>query len=257
LTPIARFVSKPPQSSPVGANSPTDFDAYRDSYLDAVQAALPLPGTEAAYFSKLKADHLVELARRCLGPPEDLSVLDVGCGVGATDAHLDGRFGVLAGVDVAAELVESAAEANPGVSYRSYSKGAPLPHDAESFDLSFAICVLHHVPPPEWRSFIGEMARVTRPGGLVCVMEHNPWNPLTRKVVRDCEFDRDAVLLSRRELIHLMAEQGLSKVSAPYIAFFPRELPMRRSTERLLAPVPLGAQYYVAARRPDAEQVPA
>ena len=28
------------------------------------------------------------------------------------------------------------------------------------------------------------MSRVTRPGGIVAIFEHNPWNPLTRKAVR-------------------------------------------------------------------------
>ena len=39
------------------------------------------------------------------------------------------------------------------------------------------------------------MRRVVRPGGLLCIIEHNPFNPLTRLAVVRCEFDRDAVLL--------------------------------------------------------------
>jgi SAM-dependent methyltransferase len=226
-----------------------DFNAYKDSYEEAVQESLPL-ATDAAFFSRLKADHLVELARKELGEPGRLSVLDVGCGVGATDRFLRGRFGDLAGVDVAADLVSAAAASNPWASYRSYDEGEAVPHADGSFDLTFAICVMHHVPPQQWPSFVAELSRVTRSGGLVCVMEHNPLNPLTRRAVSNCEFDDDAVLLSRRRAIRLLEDQGLAPESAPYIAFFPREGRSLRRAERLLTRVPFGAQYYVAARRP-------
>lgn len=227
----------------------TDFDAFRDSYTDAVQEALPLRGAEAAFFSKLKAIHLLDLARRELGDPSQLDVLDVGCGIGATDGYLDHSFKNLSGVDVAEQLLEVARDANPDVSYRGYQKDEPIPHEDGRFDLTFAICVLHHVPPPEWPRFISDMGRVTRRGGLVCVIEHNPWNPLTRRVVHNCEFDRDAVLLSRPRLAKLVKGAGLTEARARYIAFMPRSVPFLEGVERGLGRLPFGAQYYVAARR--------
>ena len=48
--------------------------------------------------------------------------------------------------------------------------------------------------------FVADMVRVTRPGGLVCVIEHNPLNPLTRLAVNRCPFDADAVLLRSGQL---------------------------------------------------------
>ena len=68
---------------------------------------------------------------------------------------------------------------------------------------------------------------MTRPGGLVAIFEHNPLNPLTRKAVRDCPFDEDAVLLSRGEARRRLAEAGLAEVEAPFIIFFPREGDLR------------------------------
>jgi SAM-dependent methyltransferase len=225
-----------------------DFNRYRDSYRDAVQDSLALPGAEAEFFVRAKARHLVDLANE-LGNPGRLEVLDVGCGIGGTDQFLEGRFATLAGVDIASELVKEAAKRNPWAVYRSYSEMEPIPHEDQSFDLTFAICVLHHVPPADRGRFVAEMVRVTRPGGLVAIFEHNPWNPLTRRSVRNCEFDKGVVLLSRRDTKRLMERQGLGVVRAPYIVFFTRDGRLLRQVERGLASLPAGAQYYVAGRK--------
>jgi hypothetical protein len=107
------------------------------------------------------------------------------------------------------------------------------------------------VPPGDRPALAAEMRRVTRPGGLVAIFEHNPWNPLTRKAVRDCPFDEDAELLSRPEARGLASEAGLQRVESPFIIFFPREGERRQWIERRLGWLPLGAQYYVAGRRTD------
>jgi SAM-dependent methyltransferase len=144
-------------------------------------------------------------------------------------------------------MVERAREANPNVSYSVYD-GARLPYDAASFDLTFAICVLHHVDPPERPVFAAEALRVTRPGGLVAVLEHNPINPLTRRVVSRCEFDEGVELLGIRETRRLLIEAGASPVASRYMVFFPWHAELFRHAEKALGLVPLGAQYVVAAR---------
>ena len=110
----------------------------------------------------------------------------------------------------------------------------------------FAVCVLHHVDPPDRPALVAEMARVTRPGGLVLVFEHNPLNPLTRRVVRDCAFDEGVELLGRRELERLYRGAGLELLGTEYLLFFP----WRADTiERRLTRLPFGAQYVVVGRK--------
>lgn len=226
-----------------------DLNQYRDSYREVVQDSLALPGAEAEFFIRAKAQMVVELARE-LREPASLAALDVGCGVGETDRFLEGKFGSLSGVDIAPDLLARAAEVNSWASYRSYSQGAPIPHPDESFDLSFAICVLHHVPPPDWDRFVADMVRVTRPGGLVAIFEHNPLNPLTRRSVRNCEFDEGVVMLKRSRTKKLLKKHGLAVSRAPYIVFFIREGRLLSRIERGLGWLPAGAQYYVAGRKP-------
>jgi hypothetical protein len=95
---------------------------------------------------------------------------------------------------------------------------------------------------------VGELARVTRRGGLVAIFEHNPWNPLTRRAVAGCEFDRDAVLLARREARRLLEVPALDACEDRYLLFFTRDSAPLRWIERRLRKVPLGAQYVVSAR---------
>lgn len=233
------------QEEPVAAN----FDQYRDSYREVVQGSLALPGAEVDFFVRRKAQHLVDLASE-VGAPGSLDVLDVGCGVGQTDRFLEGEFKALAGVDIASGLVERAAATNPWADYRGYSQEEPIPHPDRSFDLTFAVCVLHHVSLSDRERFISEMIRVTRLRGLVVIFEHNPWNPLTRRSVRNCEFDKGVALLPRREAKRLLEEQGLTTVRARYIVFFPRESWLINRMEHSIAWLPAGAQYYIAGRRP-------
>ncbi len=225
-----------------------DFNEYNDSYAELLQDAVAFSGAEAEMFMRKKARCITNLASQ-LGETTDLDVLDVGCGAGETERYLKGSFARLTGVDIAPDPLERAAKANPWASYEHYNAGDPIPFPSASFDLSFAICVLHHVPPPERRWFVAEMARVTRAGGIVAIFEHNPFNPLTRIVVHKCSFDEDAVLLSRRHTMRLLKHEGLRVVAAPYIIFFTREGQRLERIERSLRGLPFGAQYYVAATR--------
>jgi SAM-dependent methyltransferase len=225
-----------------------DFGSRKDTYQDEVQKSIDFLGQGLDFFVEIKANYLLDIARRRLGDPKSLSFLDVGCGLGLTDEYLKGEVGALHGIDVAAGVVDRAQERNPWAGYHIYD-GARAPFLDEFFDLTFAICVLHHVNPPSWPSFVDELARVTKRGGLVVVIEHNPLNPLTRLAVSRCEFDEDAVLLRARRTRRLLAGAGLKVAEAPYIAFVPWRGRILRQAERGLSRLPLGAQYAVAGAR--------
>jgi SAM-dependent methyltransferase len=153
----------------------------------------------------------------------------------------------LDGADVSEEAIERAAADNPDVAYRAY-EGSALPYDEETFDVVFAMCVLHHVPPQDWSAFVDDLARVTCPGGLLVVFEHNPLNPLTRLVVRRVPFDEGVVLVGRRSLRGLARAAGLTVEETRYVLFFPWARAPFPQLERWLAPLPGGAQYFVACR---------
>jgi SAM-dependent methyltransferase len=234
----------------VAGQAPVQFDEYSDSYREAVQGAIAFAHTNLDFFTAAKAEALLELADSHLGTPAELDFLDVGCGPGETDRVLEGRVGRLAGVDVAPKMVETARRRNPWAEYRDYAEGDRIPFDDGSFDVCFAVCVFHHVARDQRVPLLEEMKRLCRPSGLIALFEHNPLNPMTRRAVHDCEFDRDAELLTRREASRLLREAGLSDPGGRYILFFTRESGLLRRVERGLGWLPLGAQYAVFAQRP-------
>ena len=99
-------------------------------------------------------------------------------------------------------------------------------------------------------AFVAEAWRVTKPGGLFAVYEHNPINPLTKVAVWRCPFDHDAVLLRAGRVIDLLEAQGFEIVAKEYLFFVPADAKWARRTDRALAWLPLGAQYVVCARKP-------
>jgi len=219
------------------------FDNYRSNYRDVVQSSIDFTGLSYSFFMRAKADLLRQLIARRLGPDKP-AMLDVGCGVGGFHPLLRGMVGRLSGIDVSSASIARARVDNRDVDYRAFD-GRSIPFDDAGFDLVTAICVLHHVVPAEWAQFINEMRRVVRPGGLLCVIEHNPFNPLTRLAVARCEFDRDAVLLGASKMRTLMAAGGLREIGTRYFLLLPWEAKPARRVEDALSNVPLGAQYAV------------
>ena len=158
-----------------------------------------------------------------------------------------GSVGELHGADVSQALLYTASAANPNVRYQVYD-GVTLPFDGGAYDATFAVCVLHHIEPGSRAALVREMARVTRPGGLIAIYEHNPFNPLTRLAVSRCEFDEGVELLRPSETRRLLSNAGALPSESRYIAFFPWEVHSLRRLEHGLARVPLGGQYVVAGR---------
>jgi SAM-dependent methyltransferase len=232
----------------VPARPTVDFDEYSDSYREAIEESISFSGAELDLFRRAKVETLLELAGH-VGAAERLAFLDVGCGPGESDRFLEGRVGRLAGVDIAQRMLERARAINPWAEYRGFKEGESLPFAEESFDVCFAICVFHHVPRDQRVGLVDEMRRVCRRGGLVALFEHNPYNPLTRRAVNGCEFDRDAELLSRRRAEQLLRAAGLTRPWGRYIVFFPRESRLLRAIEGRLGWLPLGAQYVAFAQR--------
>ncbi|HEY6322724.1 MAG TPA: class I SAM-dependent methyltransferase [Thermoanaerobaculia bacterium] len=258
-----------------------DFDAAAAGYAEEVDRAVAFSGQAQGFFLDVKARQIEEAIRDRLGEPSAVRALEVGCGPGLMQLRLRPHLGRLWGMDLSLGCLAQAsqagqARARPGVQAggRAGAKarakegaqggaragepfrlvagdGQSAPFAGGSFDLVFAVCVLHHVPPDGRRdALVGEMARLARPGGLVAIWEHNPWNPLTRRAVARCRFDRDAALLSLAETRRLLRRAGLSRIESRYGLFFPWRGRGWRRAERLLAQVPLGAQFVALAIKP-------
>jgi SAM-dependent methyltransferase len=227
---------------------------FPSDYKDDVNHAIAFSGLDMDMFARGKIEDMLDLLRRHGSiAPQAAACLDIGCGLGVSHPLQLPSVGHLSGVDVSASAIEIARASNPGIEYR-HQAGPRLPFEDASFEFCSTVCVMHHVPPENWSSFVAEAWRVTRPGGLFAVYEHNPINPMTRWAVWRCPFDHDAILLCAGRVLKLLVEQGFEIVTRRYLFFVPIDRPWARRLDRLLRWLPLGAQYVVCARRPQPDK---
>lgn len=226
-----------------------DFDDFAGSYREHIARALPRGVGEVDSFTRVKVRHLIRAIDSMFPRRRDVKILDAGCGIGLTDSYLKQTYAKITGFDVSSKSVELAAQANPELCYRCDPDGI-LPFADGSFDVAFAICVVHHVPPAQWVDFFRQLHRVLKPGGLLAIYEHNPWNPATQWVVSRCEFDRDAVLLSSTRCRGIAKAAGFTSTRTRNLLFLPLESRIWCLWERrLFSRLPVGAQYELTARK--------
>ncbi|MBU1213278.1 MAG: class I SAM-dependent methyltransferase [Alphaproteobacteria bacterium] len=219
-----------------------EFDAYDESYNQAVNKAIAFSGQSVNAFVEAKAVDLMAYAKRHFGDGEPVRILDVGCGVGNYHPFLATEFDDIVGIDVSSACIAKAKQNNPSVHYDAYD-GETLPYEDASFSLAYTICVMHHVPKANWERFAHEIARVVKPGGLVLVYEHNPWHPLTLKAVNDCPFDKDAVLLPMPKTAQLLRQAGCKMVNVRSILTVPPWGGSWARADAWLGRLPFGSQY--------------
>jgi SAM-dependent methyltransferase len=97
-----------------------------------------------------------------------MRVLDVGCGPGGLTRELAGRVGAanVAAIDPAVQFTEACRQRNPGADVRE-GVAEELPWSDGEFDAALSSLVLGFMADPD--RGVREMARVTRPGGVVAV----------------------------------------------------------------------------------------
>jgi SAM-dependent methyltransferase len=144
---------------------------YQVAYVAAVSFAVSADAYDRfmGRYSTQLAPQLAELA----GVQRGQRALDVGCGPGSLTSELVARLGAeaVAAVDPSEPFVIAARERHPGVDVR-LAAAEELPFSDAEFDVALAQLVVHFMADPN--AGLHEMARVTRPGGVVvaCVWDH-------------------------------------------------------------------------------------
>ena len=167
-------------------------------------------------YSVLLAEPFLEQAEVRAGQ----RALDVGCGPGALTARLVERLGAgaVAAVDPSTSFVDAARARFPEVDVR-FGVAERLPFDDDSFDCTMAQLVVHFMSDPV--AGLAEMARVTRPGGLLtaCSWDHaGGTGPLATywEAARalDPRVEDEAALPGAREghLVELCQAAGLTQI---------------------------------------------
>jgi hypothetical protein len=86
----------------------------------------------------------------------------------------------------------------------------------------------------------------------MCLIEHNPFNPVTQIIVRRTPVDADAKLLTPNLSRRLARRAGFTVMHTQHFLYLPEMLYARMGwLEKSLAMVPLGGQYAVFCRKAD------
>ncbi len=226
-------------------NDKVDFDKYTDNYNELLREGTQFFSSSEEYFARYK----VELVANFETKSSPRRILEYGCGIGRNVPYLQHAFpqAEVIGTDISAASLEQARHDYPSARFEVES--ADL--DIGTFDLIFIAGVFHHIPVAEREGAARSIANRLAPGGSVYVFEHNPYNPVTRRIVNNCPYDADAVLLKPRELKKLMANAGLSSTGNGYCLFIPPSFSRLAVLEKYMGWLPLGGQYWVGAKAPE------
>jgi 2-polyprenyl-3-methyl-5-hydroxy-6-metoxy-1,4-benzoquinol methylase len=219
------------------------FDRFAGDYRQVLDRSVAVSGEDSSYFAEYKARYL----RRLLGASFSGKALDFGCGIGLLSGFLKKHLPAiqLDGFDVSQDSIRKVDNALTSQGTFTWDS-AQLARD---YRLIVIANVMHHIPPPERKAIIGELAARLDGSGMLAIFEHNPANPVTRWVVEHCPFDDDAILLPPVETRGYLAAAKLAIKRRDYVVFLPHFLAWMRPVESWLSWLPLGAQYVMVGEK--------
>jgi SAM-dependent methyltransferase len=224
-----------------------EFDRYAQNYdellRDPVRDGFAQNG---GFFHRRKWILISNFLQRHALSPGKLTWLDVGCGKGELLSWGRSHFSRVVGCDPSKEMVRDA----EGVEVLLQEAPDALPFPDASFDFATAVCVYHHVEELHRVPLTREVHRVLRLNGTFCMIEHNPFNPITRLIVSRSALDVDAHLLSSRRARCYADLAGLRHVESQYFLCLPEKyFDNMGRLEWFLRMLPLGGQYAMFSRK--------
>lgn len=225
-----------------------EFDRLAPDYKELLKDPVRdyfAPGSE--FFLTRKIDMLLEFAASAGIDTQRLAWLDVGCGKGELLRAAHPHFGRALGCDVSLGMISECR----GLEVVHQPDPLRLPFEDSSVDWATAVCILHHISAHERTPLIADICRVLRPGGILAIIEHNPFNPAVQLITRRTPVDENARLLTARTARSLMGRALMDTIATRYFLYVPQRMhSWAARMERALGRVPLGGQYVVFARKP-------
>ena len=241
-------IRAPEAATPSQASRTAEFDRYGERYYDLLShPAKSFFARSPHFFATRKWQVLKSALDRFHIDTRTRAWLDVGCGWGELLRLGESDFRQAVGCDVSMNMLAQAR----GLTVSLQRAPDVLPFPSAVFDLVTTVCVYHHLICDDLRKLlIAESKRVLKEGGILCIMEHNPFNPVTRLIVKQTPLDAAARLVSASELFKLLSEAGLHVVAKYFFLFVPEgihnSLPL---IERCFERIPLGGQYAIFAEK--------
>lgn len=229
-----------------------EFDGFAENYDNILNRGIKFSGYDSAFFDERKIREIYDFLKPLGIIESPLRFLNFGCGIGKSEKFIARYFpqAAIYSVDTSQESIEIARTNNREQYNITFSvfDGYLVPFEIE-FDVILVANVFHHIPPTEHMTVLKNIFQKTAERGYLFIFEHNPFNPLTRKVVNSCPLDKNAALLDPFYTSKILRRSGFLWRTTRFIHFFPKFLSFLTPLEKLLRKVPLGAQYYFVASK--------
>ena len=159
----------PPTTVPSGQRAP-DNDAIR-SFYDAFTQKLVRDYIQG----NVRQSRAFELVRSAIGP-DTRTILDVGCGIGASSAsYVEGTSGVsVHGVDISPNNIRVATALFRGPNLRFSVSDMTSPPAGERYDLIALVDMHEHIPRAAWPAFHETLARSLGDRGTLVMTTPSP-----------------------------------------------------------------------------------
>jgi SAM-dependent methyltransferase len=229
----------------------TGFDKYAQKYSDLLQDPIRdrfAPGS--TFFFRRKVDLIRDFYRRRGLDTRSVAWLDAGCGQGNLLRLGKEHFAEACGCDPSVSMLQAC----EGLNTQHQDSPDVLPFDKDRFELVTAVCVFHHVESDQRPALAAEACRVLKPGGIFCIIEHNPLNPVTQLIVSRTPVDADARLLTARTARQVVRSGAMQVLDTTFFLYLPESWYKPLSgVEQLFRRIPLGGQYAVFGQKPTHE----
>ena len=183
-----------------------NFDQYSNDYKHYINESIDKFDKNLSYYHQSK----IEITKnRAIRNPKN--ILDFGCGVGTMIPYMKKKFkkSKIYAFDESKDSLKFLKKKYPFVSCLKKIDSTI------KFDLIFLSGVIHHIDKKLRKKILKKIYSSLKSSGKLIIFEHNPYNPLTNIVVNNCEFDRDAQLIKKKELIDIC--QNVSFEIVPFL----------------------------------------
>ncbi|MGB3946830.1 MAG: class I SAM-dependent methyltransferase [Bacteroidia bacterium] len=229
-----------------------EFDQFANDYDALLQKSIGSSGYEASYFDEHKIKTLYNDYSSTNGVSKKLHILNFGCGTGKSEEYINKYFKNcnITSADVSEKALETAKKKNVSfnnIQYVAFTDVEELRNIEVKFDIVFVANVFHHIPEELHLNTLKQLKSMLSDTGFLYVFEHNPKNPLTRKVFETCEFDVGCKMIPPHLFIQMCEQTDYTSIKRKYVLFFPNFVSFLAPLEKYLTWCSLGAQYYIKA----------
>lgn len=224
----------------ISTNQESEFDQYADSYKQLVSQSTGDKIQDIDFYATQKIRVLKNLLGTQTTP---LNVLDFGCGIGLSLPPLQETFcsSKIYATDPSEKSLAIATHGSAALPISYSDLNTEEFHN--TFDLIFTSCVFHHIDESEHLTILANLLQLTSPGGKLVIAEHNPWNPVTQRMVNNCPFDEGVILISMPVMKRRMHTAGWKNPRGRFMSFVPARFRKIGSIDYFLGWCPLGGQY--------------